>query len=759
MRLSIVFTLIIIGFTSTLAQIMLLREMAVVFYGNELFMGVFLAFWLFWTGIGSLIPARWADKLRQPIPVFISLQTLVSIITLVEIFIVRYSRGILGISHGVTIGPGSMLLAIFSFLMPLCLLTGFLFVLGCRVYALQKEGLASPVSQVYLLDALGDVLAGLCFTYGLVYYLHSFQISFYLIAINLLAGLLVLSTYNRATISLKVILSSVLVLCGLCIFLSVDQALHRLSKQLQWQGYKLIDSQESIYGNVAISQEGDQYSLYENNLPLFSIPNQITEEELVHLSLVQHPHPEEILIIGGGIGLLKEVVKHRVARVYYLDLDPLVTRLSQSYLTKEDIKAVKGCHLWYGDARFFVKRTRERFDLMMINLPDASTAQLNRFYTREFFLEVKRILTPDGVICLSLSSNENYLSREMKDFNACIYKTLKSVFPYIVLSPGDHLFLFASPRSGVVTDNPSELSSRFIQRGIKTNYVSQYYFATRFYPERVAFIQEQLETEEAVKINWDFLPVCYYYDLALWSSQFHFNLTDFASKLNLNWLLLISGVLLLLQILISIKKPGLHRSSIPLVIAVSGFSGMALEIVLLFSFQVLYGYLYHRLGIIVAAFMLGLVIGTGYMKARISKLTSPGYAFCLIEALICVYSLGLPLIFSWLSSFKGELGLFASVEIGFPLLTIIIGLLVGLEFPLANQMYLSSLKRLGQEAGAIYAADLFGACAGALLVSILLIPILGIFQTCYLTSWLNLLALIMIWRSSKGMATIIRGEK
>ena len=50
--------LALIGFTATVAQIVLLRELMVVFYGNEISMGVMLACWLLWTAPRSLECSR-----------------------------------------------------------------------------------------------------------------------------------------------------------------------------------------------------------------------------------------------------------------------------------------------------------------------------------------------------------------------------------------------------------------------------------------------------------------------------------------------------------------------------------------------------------------------------------------------------------------------------------------------------------------------------------------------------------------------------
>ena len=45
--------LALIGLTSIVAQIVLMRKLLTVFYGNELSVGVALACWLFWVSMGS----------------------------------------------------------------------------------------------------------------------------------------------------------------------------------------------------------------------------------------------------------------------------------------------------------------------------------------------------------------------------------------------------------------------------------------------------------------------------------------------------------------------------------------------------------------------------------------------------------------------------------------------------------------------------------------------------------------------------------
>jgi len=62
----------------------------------------------------------------------------------------------------------------------------------------------------------------------------------------------------------------------------------------------------------------------------------------------------------------------------------------------------KRVHVIAGDARQFVRRTSEKYDVVLINLPEPSTLLINRFYSREFYNELKKVLTPGAVISESL---------------------------------------------------------------------------------------------------------------------------------------------------------------------------------------------------------------------------------------------------------------------------------------------------------------------------------------------------------------------
>ena len=172
------------------------------------------------------------------------------------------------------------------------------------------------------------------------------------------------------------------------------------------------------------------------------------------------------------------------------------------------------------DGILFVKQTDVKYDVIIVDLPDPSTVQLNRFYTAEFFKEIKRILNDNGVISLSLSSSENYLNIETRKLNSALYNTLKEYFENIIIIPGDKNFFIASDK---------ELSYDIINlienKKIETEYVNEFYLEGKLTKDRIYYIENSLVKD--IKINKDFSPVTYYYHLLYWIRHFGFNIILF----------------------------------------------------------------------------------------------------------------------------------------------------------------------------------------------------------------------------------------
>ena len=167
------------------------------------------------------------------------------------------------------------------------------------------------------------------------------------------------------------------------------------------------------------------------------------------------------------------------------------------------------------------------------------------------------------------------------------------------------------------------------------------------------------------------------------------------------------------------------------VLFASGFAASALEVVLLLAFQVLCGSVYHQVGIIVTVFMAGLALGASMMNRLPNFGTG---SLSLLALAIAGYAVVLPLVLPLLNRLGGSAASLALVKATIALLTLVLAMLVGMQFPLANRLEFD-----GTAAGAsrLYTADFVGAFLGALLACTLLIPLIGVVGVCLVTAALN----------------------
>jgi spermidine synthase len=188
----------------------------------------------------------------------------------------------------------------------------------------------------------------------------------------------------------------------------------------------------------------------------------IYHESLVHPSLLLHPNPREVLVLGGGEGAtVREILKHKtVRRATMVDIDGEVVDFCIKYLKPWHQGALKArrTRLIIGDAKTFVETTPEKFDIILSDLPspiEAGPACL--LYTVEFYKVLKKRLAPGGIFALQAGSG-NLLQIELHQTLAgTLRKVFKRVYPYYA-----HVPSFDVPWAFLMcTDerNPQALSS------------------------------------------------------------------------------------------------------------------------------------------------------------------------------------------------------------------------------------------------------------------------------------------------------------
>ncbi|HSB05961.1 MAG TPA: hypothetical protein VLK23_12280, partial [Thermodesulfobacteriota bacterium] len=199
--LSLKISLLIMGLSGIVAQIILLRELLVSFYGNELTLGIILANWLALEAIGSFFIGKTVEKTERKIEIYVLFQLIFSLVFPVSIYLSRIFKNILITTPGEAVGFASIFYASLLILLPVAIPHGALFAYGSKLYSQQlKEG-ASSIGKVYILETIGTILGGLLMTYFLIRYLNSFQIAFMIAIFNTLISVFLLWPGKRILFS------------------------------------------------------------------------------------------------------------------------------------------------------------------------------------------------------------------------------------------------------------------------------------------------------------------------------------------------------------------------------------------------------------------------------------------------------------------------------------------------------------------------------------------------------------------------------
>jgi spermidine synthase len=255
---------------------------------------------------------------------------------------------------------------------------------------------------------------------------------------------------------------------------------------------------------------------------------------------------------------------------------------------------------------------------------------------------------------------------------------------------------------------------------------------------------------ERIGINSDFRPLGIFFSLSYWNALFSPYLTGiFKSfeKISLKITIVLITIFTLILAAFFMKTPSISRYSVPYAIFTTGLTGMIFNLAIIFTFQTLYGYLYHQIGLLVTICMGGIAFGSLYMTHCLGRIKKDLNLFLTIELLIIVFSFVLPFVLSMLSPHLENPIIYILLYAAFLTMAFLCGVWLGLQFPLATKIYLgidTKDGKLGKTAGLIYGADLFGGFFGGLFGGVLLLPILGLKESCLMMAMIKASSFVLL---------------
>lgn len=731
-----------LGFLSTASQVIILRELLVAFTGNELTLATTLATWLLSIAAGCFILKRIT---RTGNPAIASLLFIIAAPTvLFQVILVRLLDPMVG-SLGEIMSPPAVVGLSVAAIAPGALMLGGLFV---AVVALAKGSFRERVIPlVYGFEAMGSAAAGAVLS---VYVLEAADSFFGMALAGLVslacAGYLALRGRPRAGTGRRALIAAGF--AGLIGVIALSGRIDLCTRRVQWRPIRVAATEETRYGNILVTSRDRVHDFFESGSFSHTIPDPLYAEESAHIPLLYHPAPRRVLVIGGaGSGIIGEIAKHpSVREIDFVELDPDVIRITAQFAPAGWLEGPPGTAVTpvYGDGRRFVGNALGKYDVVILSVGLPVTLQTARYYTVEFFRDVRSVLGPDGILAFKIPSGGAYLGPELGALLASLKNACEEVYGEVALLPGDYIHIIASPRLPLTALTDS-LPGLLDERQVGTLFLDRYRLTERLNPLERTYLDSAVASYDTGTLSSDARPVSATYAIARWAK--HFESGRFLATLvgRITPPVCVIGLVLSAMIVVPLlmRAAGSPWSTFPatLTLYAMGLTAMFTQVLIIVAFQIVSGYVYGWIAALIAAFMVGMGLASSFVGTR--RIIFRWYHLAGLTAGL----VALPLAASGIL----RLGTFRApsfpAEVPFIALAFLSGALGGTTFAVAST-FLTGKGRRVLEAGVLaYSLDLCGAMVAGFTTGFLIIPSLGIAGSAHVIAVFNgaLLASLLIW--------------
>lgn len=494
------------GFSGVVAEY-ILSTLATYFLGDAVFQWTMIvSIMLFSMGLGSRLSKYLNSNLLAK---FISIELLLSLL-------VSFASLLAYTSAGFTAYVGFI---IYALSIAIGTLIGLEIPLVIRINK-DFESLKVNISSVLENDYWGSLAGGVFFAFVGLPFLGLTYTPFVLGLVNFSVAVLLLFVIKKELSSWKLYFGlSGVVLLMIVVGFFVAKPLILFGEQKKYKD-KVIYAEQSKYQRIVLTKWKNEHWLYLNgNQQLSTLDEDKYHEPLVHPAMKLAKHAQKVLILGGGDGCAaREVLKHpSVEEITLVDLDPAMTDLGRTHpilialnnhaLHHEKVTIVNQ------DGFTFLEKTRQFFDVIIIDLPDPKSVDLNRLYTKELYQLCSRQLRPNGVL-ITQAGSPYFATKAFK----CIQKTMKAAgfataaMHNQILTMGEWGWVVGSKStSNIILKkqlqqlNFSEINTKWLNNEamqLMTSFGKGFYFQEDDFIE-VNTIQNPVLYQYYLKGNWD----------------------------------------------------------------------------------------------------------------------------------------------------------------------------------------------------------------------------------------------------------------
>ena len=757
MRFARSFFIFSYGLFTIAAQTLLFREFITTFEGNDIAVGIFFGSWFLWVGIGALAVYK-SKKLLEGLQRNIEFLLLGYIPAFIlQWILILHGRELAGI-ESYELFPTALMVVLSAIInAPVSCITGMFFPVAS---GWMKRDQALPVSKVYVLEAAGSFCGGLGVTILLTFGMASATIFF---IISLVLSLAAFCARLTRAVRLMAAPAGVIFLGILyCLTVGLDSTLMQRVRTVKWG--KLLPA-DTFAGSFQTAQAQYLYGNYQGQWLTMcrgsvseALPDLESAGRTAAICLCQAPAAKRILVIGSGLALCRRLLQlEHIEDVTWAHCDNEYPAKVEKFAPAKFRITDERFHRLPVDVRSLSAEKQQYYDIVIINLPDATSSVLNRYYTHQFYQQIKKSLAPDGVLSVRISGGENIMGTELISLGASTKLTLKKAFSQFVIVPGEQTWFLASDSKSLTAD-PGTLMDRFAGiKGAPDIFPPQGLLSV-YLPDRAAKALDayaSADLPEILLINRDAKPLASLYALLLSAKQSGAPVTRLIKYLAVAGIWPFIIPLALFAVLRVVYVLRTRRQLLPsgfnstFLVFSAGWVGIGLVIVLMYLYQTRFGSLYLHVGLISSIFMMGLTLGAALTRHLLVRRKIPTAA--LLPVIVIAHTVVLTVAAGW--------PLQDWTRATFAVIFVFSGLCTGAYFPLAAARLADSAVAPASAAGRLEMADHIGAASGAFLTGLAIVPIVGTTATLFIFIALmlvNLLFAAFAARPTKSAAVSLR---
>ncbi|WP_010663135.1 spermine/spermidine synthase domain-containing protein [Marinilabilia salmonicolor] len=687
------------GFSMLMVQVVLLRELSSLYVVNELIVGVFLSFWMLFSGAGAFF-ARFFKGFRLShsglFPLFSGFAALLSLWSL-------YFARLWMAGDGLSAGISDWLLITAFATFVYCFPAGMMFAWFSAALSYQTS--ERQTERVYISEQWGSLVAGWLFYLVPVFWLNAFSAITLLVVLNVLVALFlfapVLSPLKRGLAVLGLLVVVVL------FFMPQYEA----GRQMVSGDRNLTETFFSPHGSVDVWEDDGEQGVFMGGR--FIADTTIVSGSAEHLNpaLMLHPSPKRLLLINSSPGLVSEAMKYEGLYIDFVSSDQARISLEERLLSFNDAD--------YGRVRFvksdphrFLKHGAENiYDVVLLGGGIPENLASTRFYTNDFFELIADNLRPDGLFVTGGIEYSSSLSDSRRQILMVLEETVSDVFPFLRIWAGEKVLFVASKEE--ITAGWFDFHTDL---GRNNKFLNDEFIPIQILQSQIDDVEKIIDSN--VRMNTRVSPVL-----------FQLALRDLSGfwDVKLSWFALVLGVLFVGGLLLFRKSAG--------GVFLAGLVLGGMQVLLLLYWQLVMGNLFQATGLLFSFFMAGLAIGA-WLGHRKVWFFSARYFPVLLIGMSVLAVLSVPFLDSLAGYWFFPVAVFS--------LVFSFAVLGGAIFVAGVSLHKG---RFEQSAAFIYMGDVAGGAIGSFLMAIFLVPFAGLVNAGYLMGLTVLIAgLLMLKR-------------